>query len=1125
MTSAARDAESAPVRSAPALLLLLSALLSAPAVFSQPLDGQIVADPGNPSWLRYAGGGPHFLAGAGDPENFLYRGARLADGTRDGDQQALIDKLIASGANGIYVQAVRSHGGDGDATHNPFIDNDPSKGLNPAVLDQWDAWFTQLDNAGVSVYFFFYDDGARIWNTGGTVGASERAFFEGLVQRFQHLRRLVWVTAEEYPERYTAARMSALAAVIRTADLHDHVIGVHKLESTSFEEFANDPNIDQFAMQLEARTIDIVHAETAEAWTNAAGRYNLNLAEPARFGSGQTARLKSWATVMSGAYIMLPAIDIVSTPQSDLDDLGRIVDFMESTDFDRMAPHDELGFAGTDYVLAAPGESYILYAAALGGGELGVRGLTAGDYRLSWFDPVTGARELQDDLPLAAGDRSWPKPSGFGDEVALHLLRKGASANVPPTAAPQSVVVEENASVDITLTFSDSDGPGPYEFEVTQVPAFGLLSGAGAMRSYMPNPGFTGTDEFRFTVFDGIDVSQPALVSITVAPAPVNTPPVAIDQSVTVNQDDSVGIQLDFQDADGPGPYTVEIVTPPANGTLSGSDATRLYTPDPGYSGADAFTWRVFDGLDFSNTAQVAIDVLAVDLEPPAVVSVSAPAADEVRVVFDEPVEPSSAQSPANYSLDQGAGVLLATLLSDGRTVSLTVTPLAPDTAYALTIAGIRDLANPPNEALSSVWNFTFEPALEILNLSRPHYEIGTLTVGELLYMDRGFPYTGLVPALEGAPYLRTSNDEKFGSGAEFLTFDVSQPAAVYVGFDSRFVPPAWLAAWHDTGEALMSNSAAFRLFARNFETGQVALGGNEVGGNMYVVAFGAPDPVFDDAPGPAPVTNVSRPGYRLDMLAVGSFLYSDRTFVYTELTPALVDAPYLQTENDDKFGSAADFLEFDLTAPQAVFVGYDERLPLPGWLAGWHDTGLALRSNDAVFELYARNFPAGRVSLGGNENGGNMYVVAFGDQDPAYDEDTGATVVNISRPGYRLSQLDVDALLYSDRSFRYTAVPPAFVGAEYLQTENDDKFGAATSFLSFDLTEPQAVLVGYDSRLPLPGWLASWTSVGLSLWSNDAEFPLYARNFPAGPVSLGGNENGGNMYVVVFDTVDPAYD
>ena len=106
---------------------------SAPGV---PLPGQIIVSPSNPSWLSYEGGGPHFLAGAGDPEDFLYRGVLNDDGTRNGDQSKIIEKLKRSGANGIYFEVVRSHGGDGENTHNPFIDHAPDKGLNYSILDQ-----------------------------------------------------------------------------------------------------------------------------------------------------------------------------------------------------------------------------------------------------------------------------------------------------------------------------------------------------------------------------------------------------------------------------------------------------------------------------------------------------------------------------------------------------------------------------------------------------------------------------------------------------------------------------------------------------------------------------------------------------------------------------------------------------------------------------------------------------------------------------------------------------------------------------------------------------------------------------------------------------------------------------
>ncbi|HVJ69177.1 MAG TPA: hypothetical protein VM510_14415, partial [Caulifigura sp.] len=128
--------------------------------------GHLVIDPDDSRWLIRQGGRHFFVCGPGDPEDFLYLGRRNADGTRDGDQVARIGKLIEHGGNCIYMQIVRSHGGDAkdDATQNPFIDSDPSKPLDDDILNQWEEWLTIADKHGILTYLFFYDDGARIWD-------------------------------------------------------------------------------------------------------------------------------------------------------------------------------------------------------------------------------------------------------------------------------------------------------------------------------------------------------------------------------------------------------------------------------------------------------------------------------------------------------------------------------------------------------------------------------------------------------------------------------------------------------------------------------------------------------------------------------------------------------------------------------------------------------------------------------------------------------------------------------------------------------------------------------------------------------------------------------------------------
>ena len=110
----------------------------------------------------------YLFRGPGDPEGFLFRGFRAADGTRVGqnaDQDEIIAKLQVSGANCIYIQAIRSDGGDGGDDHNPFNDpSDPTSGLNDAILDQWEGWFNAMDQMDIVIFLFLYDDSFQtVW--------------------------------------------------------------------------------------------------------------------------------------------------------------------------------------------------------------------------------------------------------------------------------------------------------------------------------------------------------------------------------------------------------------------------------------------------------------------------------------------------------------------------------------------------------------------------------------------------------------------------------------------------------------------------------------------------------------------------------------------------------------------------------------------------------------------------------------------------------------------------------------------------------------------------------------------------------------------------------------------------
>jgi len=155
---------------------------------SAPHPGQVIVDPNNPIWLVYNRDNnqdgkldPFYLCAPGDPEGFFFRGKWDPNtGTRiDGDQQQIINDMKKNGGNGMYLMALQTHGGDAKKTgtlewqySNPFFLGDETKKINPQILDQWDGWLTEMDNAGIVVHFFFYDDNIKVSNSlGWSLGA------------------------------------------------------------------------------------------------------------------------------------------------------------------------------------------------------------------------------------------------------------------------------------------------------------------------------------------------------------------------------------------------------------------------------------------------------------------------------------------------------------------------------------------------------------------------------------------------------------------------------------------------------------------------------------------------------------------------------------------------------------------------------------------------------------------------------------------------------------------------------------------------------------------------------------------------------------------------------------------
>ena len=133
-----------------------------------------------------------------------------------------------------------------------------------------------------------------------------------------------------------------------------------------------------------------------------------------------------------------------------------------------------------------------------------------------------------------------------------------------------------------------------------------------------------------------------------------------------------------------------------------------------------------------------------------------------------------------------------------------------------------------------------------------------------------------------------------------------------------------------------------------------------------------------------------------------------------------------------------------------------------------------------------------------------------------------GLTVSNKHEYVVREKALQPGTLLYLDRKYTYTKIPPQVQGATYIQTANGDASSSGDKHLTFDINVPATIYVAHDDRIKdKPSWLKAYSRTDLILETSDQPFRLYKLDVPGGKVTLGGNlekkENRASMYQVLL--------
>jgi len=203
---------------------------------------------------------------------------------------------------------------------------------------------------------------------------------------------------------------------------------------------------------------------------------------------------------------------------------------------------------------------------------------------------------------------------GAADSAVATVSMTVTQINDRPTAMNENVTLSEDVPITIPLRGIDPDG-SPLTYSIVTDPSHGSLSGTEPNMVYSPELNYNGPDAFTFKVNDGTADSMPAKVSVLVTG--VDDAPVALDDSVTAEEDAEQAIVLTGSDPDGD-PLTFAVLRNPAHGPLRGTAPNLIYTPDPNFSWLDSFTFKVNDGIADSNPGTVRISVTPVNDPPKA---------------------------------------------------------------------------------------------------------------------------------------------------------------------------------------------------------------------------------------------------------------------------------------------------------------------------------------------------------------------------------------------------------------------------------------------------------------------------------------------------------------------------
>jgi hypothetical protein len=228
----------------------------------------------------------------------------------------------------------------------------------------------------------------------------------------------------------------------------------------------------------------------------------------------------------------------------------------------------------------------------------------------------------------------------FASIVGSWVAAFRPAAAEAPLAAPDTFYGDwtgvEIAAPGVLENDSDADGDPLTAILVSDVSFGSVTLNADGSLIYFPNLGFSGFDQFSYSVSDGTSTSAPVIAQIH-----INTAPVGGDDAYATAPDTTLvvgapGVLENDTDADFDA-LTTSLSYSTSHGDLTlGADGSFTYSPEPGFQGVDGFAYQPADDWVLGNSASVTIEVGSPPVAPVAVEDVYT-AEENVKLVVPAP--------------------------------------------------------------------------------------------------------------------------------------------------------------------------------------------------------------------------------------------------------------------------------------------------------------------------------------------------------------------------------------------------------------------------------------------------------------------------------------------------------